>query len=374
MRIMYISSSVIPSRTANSIHVMRMCRAFAADGHQVTLLAVRAARGEAVDNDYTYYGVDPCFEIVKCHHPKVRWLGSALHALCAVRAVKGRPRPDLFYARYAYNLVAVSYLGVPMILEVHDVPPSQQVKAMMKRLYRKVHFVRLVAISEALSKEYRRIFPELPPDKIIVAHDGADVPQTHPGSALARWSGRPGALQVGYTGHLYPGRGIELIIALASAMPAVDFHLVGGTDEDIAKWRTIYKECNLFFHGYVPPGEVAEYCAHFEVLLAPYQDRVATVGGRNTVMWMSPLKIFEYMALGKAIICSDLHALREVLTDQVNALLVPPADHDAWVQALSLLKDNPELRAKLGNAARDEFMAHYTWEKRAVAVFNGFHP
>ena len=374
MRIVYLSSSIIPSGFANSIHVMKMCRAFAANGHRVTLLAVQAARGAGVDGDYAYYGVDPCFEIVKCPHPKVRWLGSALHALCAVRAVRARPRPDLFYARYAYNLAAVSYLSLPMILEVHDVPSSRQVEATLKRLFRKAHFVRLVAISKALAEEYQRVFPELSPDKIIVAHDGADLPQIYPDSVLTQWPGRPGGvLQVGYTGHLYSGRGIEVIIALASAMPDVDFHIVGGTDADVAKWRAVCLDHNLFFHGYVAPGEVAQHCAHFDVLLAPYQDRVATVGGRNTVRWMSPLKVFEYMALGKAMICSDLPVLHEVLTDQVNALLVPPADHDAWAQALSLLKENPELRARLGNAAKDEFMAHYTWEKRAAAVLNDLH-
>ncbi len=373
MNITYISSSKIPSREANSIHVMRMCQAFARNGHEVTLLAVRTALGKDQDDDYAYYGVDACFEIVKCPHLQVRWVGSALHALCAIGAVALRPRADLFYARYAYNLAALSFLGVPMILEVHDISSRPQVQATLRRLFSQAHFVRLVAISEALAEEYLRVFPELSPSKIVVAHDGADVPEIASDLAPVDWPGRSRALQVGYTGHLYSGRGIEVIISLAGALPDMDFHIVGGNDEDIAQWQARYSGHNLFYHGYIAPGKVAQHCIHFDVLLAPYQKRVATSGGGNTVRWMSPLKIFEYMALGKAIICSDLPVLHEVLTDQVNALLVPPDDHKAWTQALSLLQDNLELRVKLGRIAKEEFLTRYTWEKRAAAVLNEFN-
>lgn len=368
MKITYISDSKISSRKANSIQVMRMCQGFVANGHRVTLLAVR---GEMVRDDYAHYGVDPCFEIVKCPHPRVRWVGSIAHALCALGAVLLRPRPDLFYARYAYNLLAVSPFGIPMVLEVHDVPSRRQVAATLRHLFRRLHFIRLVAISEALAEEYQRVFPELPSSKIVVAHDGADVPQVTPECVSTGRRGRSGCLQVGYTGHLYPGRGIDVIFSLAAEMPDVDFHIVGGTDEDIMRWQTVSPGPNLFFHGYVRPGEVPQRCAHFDVLLAPYQDQVATAGGSNTVRWMSPLKLFEYMATGKAIVCSDLPVLREVLTDEVNGLLVPPADHAAWVQAVSRLKEDPALRARLGDAAEEEFLAHYTWEERAKVVLDG---
>lgn len=368
MNITYVSSSKIPSREANSVHVMRMCQAFVRNGHEVTLLVVRSASGKSQEDDYAYYGVDHCFEIVKCPHLQVRWVGSALHALCAIGTVALRPRADLFYARYAYNLAALSFFGVPMILEVHNIPSRQQVIATLNRLFGQPHFVRLVAISEALALEYQRIFPELSPNKIVVAHDGADVPEIASDLAPVDWPGRPEALQVGYTGHLYPGRGIEIIVALATALPDVDFHIVGGTNKDVAKWRGACCERNLFFHGYIAPSEVAQRCSNFDVLLAPYQDDVATAGGRNTVRWMSPLKIFEYMASDKAIVCSDLPVLREVLTNQVNALLVSPADPVAWVQAVSWLKENPALRASLGHAAKEEFLTRYTWEKRAAVV------
>lgn len=67
MKITYISSSTIPSRTANSIHVMKMCQAFAKNGHEVTLLAPDNHKEyePSVECVYDYYGVDQCFEIIK---------------------------------------------------------------------------------------------------------------------------------------------------------------------------------------------------------------------------------------------------------------------------------------------------------------------
>ena len=67
MKIVYISNSIIPSRTANSIHVMKMCQAFADNGHEVVLLAPDRYKEyeEDIDDVYEYYGVRKNFEIRK---------------------------------------------------------------------------------------------------------------------------------------------------------------------------------------------------------------------------------------------------------------------------------------------------------------------
>ena len=69
---------------------------------------------------------------------------------------------------------------------------------------------------------------------------------------------------------------------------------------------------NVELAGYLPHGEVASFLAACDVLLAPYQRQVSIASGFDTARWMSPLKIFEYMAAGRLVLCSDLPALREV--------------------------------------------------------------
>jgi glycosyltransferase involved in cell wall biosynthesis len=368
VRIIYLSHSEIPSRAANSVHVMKMCQAFANHGHEVALLGRRPSRTTAIKiaNDYDYYAVQPIFTIFKCPLPEIKFIGSFLQALWTRWIVSRLPTPDLFYARRVYSLAAVAHLQRPMILEVHDLPSNRQMQTVIGRLLLRPNFVRLVAISAALGEAYRQLYPQLPAHKILIAHDGADDPLTDKLTSGDAPGGSNGRLQVGYVGHLYPGRGIEIIIALATELPGIDFHIIGGSDEDIRKWRNVDRRDNLILLGFVPPKDVSRYSNKFDITIAPYQQEVSVYGKKgNTVQWMSPLKIFEYMALGKAIVCSDLPVLREVLTDQVNALLVPPDDVAAWTAAIRRLQADDSLRRRLGKAARQDFLAQYSWQTRA---------
>jgi glycosyltransferase involved in cell wall biosynthesis len=84
--------------------------------------------------------------------------------------------------------------------------------------------------------------------------------------------------------------------------------------------------------------------------------------------YASPLKLFEYMAAGAAIVASDLPSCADVLRHEENALLVPPDDVAALAAANQRLKDDPQLRESLGQAARQQVMQHHTWQARAAAV------
>jgi glycosyltransferase involved in cell wall biosynthesis len=74
------------------------------------------------------------------------------------------------------------------------------------------------------------------------------------------------------------------------------------------------------------------------------------------------------MAAGKAIVCSDIAVLHEVLEHDKTAWFCPPDDLDAWCIALTALRDHAELRRRLGVAAQDAFLRSHTWKSRAAAV------
>jgi glycosyltransferase involved in cell wall biosynthesis len=78
----------------------------------------------------------------------------------------------------------------------------------------------------------------------------------------------------------------------------------------------------------------------------------------------SPLKLFEYMAARKAIVASDLPAIREVLTDELNGLLVAPGDADALADGIRRLAGDADLRERLAEAA-SHTVAEYSWGRRA---------
>jgi glycosyltransferase involved in cell wall biosynthesis len=102
----------------------------------------------------------------------------------------------------------------------------------------------------------------------------------------------------------------------------------------------------------------------------PYSRAVATSSGGNTAEVCSPMKMFEYMAAGRAILTSNLPVLHEVLDDSM-AVFCPPEDGEVWVNALSALYQNPEKRLALGHHARAA-AGKYSWLERARHTLEGF--
>jgi glycosyltransferase involved in cell wall biosynthesis len=364
--IAYLSDSQVPSRLANAVHVMRMSRAFAATGAAVTLYALRGDGDRAAD-PFTVYGVDRAFELKYVPRLPVPWQ-AMWTALYSVRDAR-RAGAGLAYTRSIYSAYLAAHAGVPVVAELHaKLSPYENAKASILRRAIAVGTTRgLVVISEPLQHYYAQRLG-VSRDAILVAPDGADPISTDVVPAPIRVGDR---LVVGYLGQLFHGRGIELIADLARRCPWADFHVVGGFDSDAASWR---QRCasvpNIVFHGFVPPRDTTAYLSAFDVALAPYQQQVTILNQGDSSTWMSPMKIFEYMAAGTAVVCSDLPVLRPVLRDGENALLCPADAAAAWERALIRLRDEPSLRDRLASAARTELEARYTWSRRAATILD----
>jgi glycosyltransferase involved in cell wall biosynthesis len=365
-RIYYLSASRIPSRAANAVNVMRMCSAMAAFDRDVTLFA---DGGESA-GPFAFYSVPDNFRIVFVKKPRLRVVGTLLYAWRVKQALLKQGLPTLFYGRHMYSLALTARSGVPFIVEAHKLPSNAVQCRLEAWLTRRQNFRRLVVISNVLAEDYRVLFPWLTDKQVLVAHDGAQKPE-YPVVPVHPWPGRPGVFQVGYTGALYPGKGVEIIAELAEKCRQYDFHIVGGRESELASWRLRSMPSNLFFHGFVPHGQLSAYIAHFDVALAPLQPRVTVENGKRDIgRWTSPLKIFEYMAQAKAIIVSDLPVLREIIEDGQTGLLVPPDSVDAWCRALDRLADSPELINSLGRRARRCLLRKFTWQKRTESVLS----
>lgn len=163
-----------------------------------------------------------------------------------------------------------------------------------------------------------------------------------------------------------------MILQMAEALPEVNFMLVGGESADVQRVRTMIqhrKLTNSACLGFIANADLPLYQAACDVLLMPYQKQVAASSGGDIARYLSPMKLFEYLACGRAILCSDLPVLREVLSEQ-NAMLLPPAEISAWVKAIQTLQLQPELRAGLAEQARQD-AGRYTWRARARRVMSG---
>jgi glycosyltransferase involved in cell wall biosynthesis len=338
----------------------------AAFDRDVTLFA---AGGEN-DEPFAFYSVPDNFRIIFVKKPRLRVVGTLLYAWRVKRALLKQGLPDLFYGRHMYSLALIARSRVPFIVEAHKLPSNAVQRRLEAWLTKRQNFRRLVVISHVLAEDYRVLFPWLTAKHVLVAHDGAQKPE-YPVIAKNPWPGRSGVLQVGYTGALYSGKGVEIIAELAEKCRQYDFHIVGGRESDLAGWRLRSIPSNMFFHGFVAHGQLPAYIDHFDVALAPLQLRVTLEDGKRDIgRWTSPLKIFEYMAQAKAIIVSDLPVLREIIEDGQTGLIVPPDNVDAWCRALDRLADSPELLNSLGRRARECLLRKFTWQKRTEAVLS----
>ena len=246
-----------------------------------------------------------------------------------------------------------------VVYEAHEIPIGWFRARIENIFFKRKSFKKLVVISEALKLDYLQSFSMLSDSKIIVAHDGADLPIKKTQVV------KNNVLNVGYVGHLYQGRGVEIIIKLARIFPKIDFTIVGGMERDVKYWRgEAVGIKNINFIGHVSQVELDTYYRTFDILLAPYQLGINQEDGKSdTSKWMSPMKIFEYMSYSKPIIASDISVLREIVNEH-NSILVDPSSIDAWSQAIKTLTSE-KLRCDLGEVAYKDFCKNYTWDIRA---------
>lgn len=366
MKIYYFSGASLPSKSAQSVHVMKMCRAFTGQAKEnaVTLFA-KGGEGFSDEEIFEYYGVDPIFSLVLPRNPKIPVVTGVLRILGHRWALEDHGPPDLAYGRDPFELDYLINAKIRVVYEAHQLPTGLLQKRAVNNLLRRRRLAGIVFISEGLREDFIKRFPLAKKRKLFIAPDGADIPKKDP--PPRELPGRSHALKIGYAGSLHSGKGMEVIAVLAREAPEFDFHVMGGSTEQVKEWREKRLSANLFMHGHVPHGELGGYLTACDVLIAPYRNVAKIKSGADISRWMSPLKIFEYMAAKKPILSSDLPVIREVLADGENALLAAPSDVKAWVAALNRLKDEV-LRKSLAGKAFDDLQAKYTWQARARAI------
>lgn len=382
MRILYVSShAVLPSRAANSVHVVQMCAAYGELGHQVTLLVPdhpteESLRGRDI---FEFYGVRRAFRILRVPKPGPR---PGLTYFGVIVPVLGLLlRPQLVHSRsLAPAWGASRLLRRRALLEIHDVVgENPRIRRLFASTLTAPSFLGLVAITRALRERVRALVPERVP--VLVAPDGVDQSRVSGGVPRSEARTRIGLEKetrriAVYTGHLYRGRGIGTILESARLRPDHLFLVVGGTDADVTRRKSEAAELqNIVFLGFRPPAEIPLYLAAADVLLMPYRDKVEVAGGGDTSAVASPLKMFEYMAAGRPILASTLPVLREVLEHERHALLLPHSEPSLWAEALGRLAGDDHLSRTLAEGAL-EHVKRFTWQARAarLAAFASTEP
>jgi glycosyltransferase involved in cell wall biosynthesis len=376
MKILYLSNSIIPSRTANSINVMKMCQALAKDGHEVTFLAPNNKdnyKGN-VENIYKFYAVEKNFEIKRISYPNIN-SGTLFYIIGIFFYLLFNRSFDLVYGRFLYGCYIAALLKNDVIFESHApvYDENRYSNRIFELLIKNKFFKKLIVISKALKNIYLQN-GYLDSSKIQVAHDGAD--ETENFNSKIELLGCKKNLKVGYVGHLYKGKGMEIIDLISKKLDNdVEIHIIGGLEKDIYFWKNKITSKKVYFYGFVEHKEVSKYINALDVCLLPNQKIVlphgadSSMNSKNISTFTSPLKLFEYMSHKKAIIASNLPVIREVLNEK-NSMLVECDNVQSWINSINKLK-NLENRESICNQALSDFY-DYTWKKRAMNVINEY--
>jgi len=367
MKIAAIAGSTIPSDTANSLQVMKACQTLAQIGHDVTLL-VPGSPNSSIDLKQ-HYGLQTEFPI--------EWLSSSSRRRFTWNAVR-RARvldADLLYTWFPQSAVFGLLRGLPVVFEIH-LQPTGMFGPWWHRLFVNVRGrKRLVSITGALVNILESNFNiHFPPEDVVIAPNGVDLERfdSLPDPVTARRQlGLREFPTVMCTGHLYAGRGADLFLALAISVPQAQFVWVGGRPEDIASWKPRVESDNVIFTGFIPNQNLPLYQAAADILLMPYSRSImGSSGSADSGAVASPMKMFEYMAAGRAIVSSDLPVIREILNEE-NAVFCKPDSLGDWRLEIGSLLEDENRRTGLGSQAQHDVQG-YTWVARARRIMNNF--
>jgi len=391
MKVAVIAPTSIPSKKANTIQVMKMTDAISTIGHRVQLILPDSPDSSiSVDRSWdslaNHYGLHDQFHVNWL--PARKSLRKYDYAWIAVRTA-AHWGADAIYTRLPQAAALAANRRLKTIYEIHDQPQGTFGPILLRLFLRGSGAQKLIVISKALAIDLQNdYFPpgssllEVLPDGVdLLRYEDLPPPQESRELLLLDIGSRnwkinptfsPELFTVGYTGHLYEGRGISLMLEMASRTPDVNFLIVGGEQNDVDKLVEVVRDRNLnnvTLTGFVPNAELPKYQSACDVLLMPYQPQVSASSGGDIGRYLSPMKLFEYLACGRAICSSNLPVLQEILSPEA-AVLLPPDDVGSWIAAIDELRKNPTLRRELGDKARATAKL-YSWQARAEKIFEG---
>ena len=385
MRILYLADIRFPLERANGVQTFETCRALAARDHEVTLFVRRDTARPARD-PWQFYGAsrDDRLTIVTAPWTPASLRRPSYMALAAARAL--RRGIDVVLTRdlgIADLLLSPAFgaLRAPLVYESHGYAPAVAVELprllstatppSMGRLARLTRRERRVWRRAQGYVTLTRVHQQELEDRFGTRENAAVIPD---GMRADLLEGEPGPIPesdpplVVYAGHLYPWKGVDVLIEALAHLPGVHARIVGGQPGESVDRERLYARARelgvadrVTFAGWVPPAAVRDELSRAHLLVLP--NRRTHISDRYT----SPLKLFEYMAAGRPIVASDLHALREVLRHEENAVLVPPDSPVALADGLRRLLEDRELSCRLAQRARQD-AAEYGWDTRALRL------
>lgn len=362
MRILY--SHRIQSRDGQSVHVEELIAALRAQRHEV--MVVGPGFYEATGFGGESSTVARLRRLLPGVAGEMAELAYNVPAYRRLAAACSTFKPDIIYERCNLLFMAGTWLsrrtGLPLYMEVNSPLAAERTKHGTLRLQALAHRLERQTWCAAT-----RVLPVTHVLAETLARSGVDPARIHVvpnGVVLDRFTGAPAPnttpLMLGFVGFVRDWHGMDAIIRAMADDPAPLALTLVGDGPARPELEALARQLGVpvTFTGVVAHEHVPDAVAGFDIALQP-----------KVVPYASPLKIFDYMAAARAIVAPDQPNIREILHDGVDALLFDPDRPGAMWDAVRRLVADPELRARLGAAARAELERRdHTWAGNARRI------
>ena len=348
--IYYVAELNLPSKSAYSIHVLKMCEAFSKLGFKTNLLVINLKNKEQV---FKYYNIKNKFNIDSIFNKFIR-LTFISRIIFSLKILFGNfDKNSFFLSRSITFALIASLIKKDVILELHH-----EITGFSKFLYyflKNLGFIdnlNYIFLNRRLNKIYK-----IESKKIVILDDAVNI-QEFKLKKLIKYK-----KTCVYIGSFFEGKGIEQIFRLALLNKDIKFHLYG----DKEYLRIYQKLDNVRVFNFINYSKIPETLSKYEVALMPYQKKVR---GRSSIWlekYMSPLKMFDYLAARMIIVASDLKVYRHILKNDYNSILIKINDDKLWSQKIKkLFKLNNKKNKLMKNAYKTA--EKFTWEKRCKKI------
>jgi len=366
----------IASKDGQFVHIEELTNALKQRGHEIIMVGPGIVDSDGFGSDgglvsrLKRYVPGALYEILE--------LGYSLHAFLKLRRAVKKHKPDCLYERYNLYLLSGVWLkrafGLPMLLEVNAPLFDERKKYSGIALPRLARWSEqttwrnasaVLPVTEVLSKRIEQSGVDR--ERILVIHNGINeqrFSETGSVDEMRKKLGLENRLVLGFTGFVREWHRLDRVVELLKDNhDGVQRHLLLVGDgparkqiEDAAKALGV--ENAVTITGVIDRENVSKYVACFDIALQP-----------DVVEYASPLKLFEYLALGRAIVAPDTANIREILKHEYSSLLFDPEQKDGFLEAVERLLNDAGLRERIGQGAKQTIAEkEFTWDANARKV------
>ncbi len=375
-QLFYLVNQRLPTEKAYGLQISKTCEALAQKGIEVKL--VYPFRINPVKEDlFSYYGVKKNFRIKKIpaidfylpgKSDKLSFFIKSFISAVFVTFYAIFYRADFIYSRDELPLYFLSFFKKNIFFEAHRFSKSRAVIRFYRRF--KELNLKIIVITNNLKNEFVKF--GFGPENILVAPDAVDLEEfdidVSKEEVRKKLNLPPDKILIGYVGQLRTmgmKKGVDFAIESIKFLPKdCTLVLVGGIKKDIDYYKKLSEKENLneriLFVGRIKHNLIPVYLKAFDILIMPFPNI------QHYAFYMSPLKLFEYMASKRPIVATDLPTVREVLNEE-NSVLVKSENLSGFVAGIKKILENSDLAEKISrNAFKD--VQNYTWQKRAEKI------